>query len=238
MKLPSREEALRLISEAEQRNPGPWIAHSRYTAQAAELLAACHPHLEPEYGYILGLLHDIGRRDGIMDLRHAITGYRFMRELGYEDAARICLTHAFPLQDIRVVGENWDGTTEEFAFLADYLTQVEYDGYDHLIQICDAVALPTGFCLLEKRLLDVALRRGVNAYTVSKWRANMAIEQEFEAVIGQSIYVLLPGVVETTFGMPHLQHEMQRGVAFHVTNGYSAGRGDHHAGCLHPRVAG
>ena len=63
----------------------------------------------------------------------------------------------------------------------------------------DALALPSGFCLIEKRLLDVALRRGFNAYTRDKWKAFLQIQQDFEAVIGQSIYDLLPGVVENTF---------------------------------------
>ena len=66
--------------------------------------------------------------------------------------------------------------------------------------MCDALALPGGCCLIEKRLVDVALRHGFNEFTLAKWEAKLAIQREFEAVIGQSIYRLLPGVIENTFG--------------------------------------
>ena len=36
-----------------------------------------------------------------------------------------------------------------------------------LIQLCDGLALPNGFCLLEKRLLDVSMRYGCNEHTVT-----------------------------------------------------------------------
>jgi len=65
--------------------------------------------------------------------------------------------------------------------------------------LCDALALPNGFGLIEKRMVDVALRHGVNEYIISKWKATFEIQQHFEKVIGKSIYSLLPGVVENTF---------------------------------------
>ena len=55
--------------------------------------------------------------------------------------------------------------------------------------------------LIEKRLVDVALRHGFNAHTLSKWQAIFSIEQEFSAALGASIYTTLPGVVENTFGL-------------------------------------
>ncbi len=198
--LPSRAEAIALLSAAEERNPGPWVAHSYHVAQAAELLAQRHPQLDPEHAYLAGLLHDIGRYEGVMDLRHIVLGYQLLQQSGYAALARVCLTHSFALQDIRSAGDNWDGTEAEFAFTERYLAGVEYDGYDRLIQLCDALALSNGFCLIEKRLVDVALRRGINPYTVAKWRATFALQQEIESAIGQSIYQVLPGVVESTFG--------------------------------------
>jgi hypothetical protein len=60
--------------------------------------------------------------------------------------------------------------------------------------------LPGGPELMEKRLLDVSLRHGFNKFTIRKWKAFFDIRAEFETVIGTSIYQLLPGVVENTFG--------------------------------------
>jgi hypothetical protein len=61
------------------------------------------------------------------------------------------------------------------------------------------LALPSGFCLLEKRLVDVALRYGTSEYTTAKWRLLFENRVNFEQQIGESIYDLLPGVRENTF---------------------------------------
>lgn len=82
-----------------------------------------------------------------------------------------------------------------------YLNGLEYDDYDRLLQLCDALAWPTGFVMIEKMLVDVALRRGINAMTVEKWRAFLGLQRYFEGAIGHSIYSVLPGVVENTFGI-------------------------------------
>ena len=85
---PDRQEALRLREEAEFCNPGPWGDHSRNVAMCAVRIAeACG--MNAEKAYVLGLLHDIGRKFGIKHLGHVYDGYQYMMELGYEAAARI-----------------------------------------------------------------------------------------------------------------------------------------------------
>ena len=101
---------------------------------------------------------------------------------------------------MRAAAGKWDGTRQELDFIRSYLTRIAYNAYDRLIQLCDALALPTGFCLIEKRLVDVSLRHGVNEYTIRRWEAFLALQREFERIIGKSIYRILPGVVENTFG--------------------------------------
>ncbi len=199
MKIPDLELAEAMLSEAEKMNPGVWIKHSQFAAQAARNIAQKLPGLDPEPAYILGLLHDIGRRAGVTDLRHIFDGYRYMQEAGFEDVARICLTHSFPAQNLGVVAGQWDCTPDEFNFIKNYLEKVEYNAYDKLIQLCDALTNGTGFCLIEKRLIDVAVRRGINDFTLLKWRATFQIQRDFETVIGKSIYNFLPGVIENTF---------------------------------------
>ena len=82
-----------------------------------------------------------------------------------------------------------------------YLDGLEYTVEDRLIQLCDTLGEADGFCLIEKRLVDVALRHGFNDLTLVKWRAYLGLRAEFDAAIGGSIYRLLPGVVEHTFGV-------------------------------------
>jgi putative nucleotidyltransferase with HDIG domain len=200
MKIPSLGQAEAFMKEAQALNPGPWVQHSFFVAKAAEAIAHYHPGLNPAAAFIYGYLHDIGRRAGVTDMRHVLDGYDFLRQKGFEGTARICITHTFPVKDIAAVAGKWDCTQAEMEFLEKFLARVEFDDYDRLIQLCDALALPSGFCLVEKRLIDVALRYGVNKYSVPRWKAYLQIRQDFEQAIGRSIYAVLPGVVENTFG--------------------------------------
>ena len=85
---PNREEAEKLLLEAEKCNPGPWIKHSRTAAHCAEQIAL-YSGMITEKAYVLGLLHDIGRKFGVTYLKHVYDGYTYMMSLGYDDAARI-----------------------------------------------------------------------------------------------------------------------------------------------------
>jgi hypothetical protein len=169
-------------------------------AEAHELLRQAG---ERNPAYVLGLLHDIGRGEGgpgVAEVRHVLDGYSVMLERGFEDCARICLTHSFAIKHVDAYASTWDCPPQERAFVQQYLDHAEYTAYDRLIQLCDALALPSGPCVIEKRLVDVALRHGFNALTLSKWRAIFSIQREFSTALGASIYTVLPGVVETTFG--------------------------------------
>ncbi len=202
MRIPSLQQAENFIQQAKSLNPGPWVDHSYYVAQAARAIAEHHPRLDPEAAFILGYLHDLGRQVGVTDMRHALDGYHFLSEKGFDDAARICLTHSFPLKGIHSVAGKWDCSAHELEFVDEYITHLEFDDYDRLIQLCDALALPSGFCLIEKRLLDVALRHGVTEHSVPRWKVFLGLQHYFEQGVGQSIYKILPGVVENTFGFP------------------------------------
>jgi hypothetical protein len=133
-------------------------------------------------------------------VRHILDGYAFLRDEGFPDAARVCLTHSFPVKDTGAYAGRWEGDASERRFVQAYLDAGPYTDYDRLIQLCDALALPDGFCLLERRFVEVTLRHGFNDLTLAKWRAYLAVRRDFEAILGTSIYHFLPGVVEHTFG--------------------------------------
>jgi len=198
--VPAREVAEQLLLEAEALNPGAWVPHSRHVALAAQYIAEQHPTLDPERMHTLGLLHDIGRRTGPNRDRHILDGYDFLTALGYEDAARIALTHSFAIPDLATLQGPWDGTPEELARLGLLLAPVTLSEEDRLLQLCDMLALPDGFCTIHERLLDVALRYTVNGRTPEKWRAQLALKAHFDEVCGVNIYRLLPGLVERLLG--------------------------------------
>lgn len=197
--VPTLEEAKLILKEAEGLNPGLWIEHSKYTGQAARLIAENIEGLNSEVAEVLGMLHDIGRRVGVYKIRHSIDGYNYAMEKGYSLLARVCITHSFPYKNINIILDEWDSTEENFNFLKKYLEEVEFDDYDKLIQLCDALALPSGFCLLEKRMIDVALRYGVNELTIPKWKATFQLKDYFEEKMNKSIYNVLPNIAQNTF---------------------------------------
>ena len=93
---PDRLEAERILKEAEQCNPGPWGNHSRTVAHCAQKIAL-NCGLDSDKAYVLGLLHDIGRKFGVRHLGHVSDGYSYMMSLGYDEVAKICLTHSLLL---------------------------------------------------------------------------------------------------------------------------------------------
>jgi len=199
MKVPSRSQAEIFLEHAARQNPGSWIDHVRNVAQAAEIIARATLELDADAAYVMGLLHDIGKQDNMSGMQHILDGYRFLHQEGFDDAARICLTHSFPFKDPHAGAEDWDGREQEFSFIQNYLQSIEYDHYDYLIQLCDALCLPEGFCLLEKRMVDVVLRHGFNEYTLKRWNAFFLVQRKIEKLIDESVYRLLPGVIDTTF---------------------------------------
>jgi hypothetical protein len=194
---PSLQQAEAYLRDGAERNPGPWVAHSRLVAQGARLIAEHHPGLDPESAYIVGLLHDIGRRFGVAHMKHALDGYTFLMAEGFPSASRISLTHSFPDKTLPSQS-TWDGTPEEYCFFMEMLASFVYDPYDRLIQLMDCLALPDGFCLMEKRFVDVTLRYGFNDHTTQRWKAYFAVKKEIETALGFSVYRLLPGIVETS----------------------------------------
>ena len=187
---PTIEEAEALILWGYNQNPGPWVDHSKVVARTAKVIASkCS--LEEDIAFSLGLLHDIGRYEGITDLRHQYAGYKLMEEKGYHDNAKICLTHSFPNKDLDAYNGQNDCTKEETDFITAKMEDYQYNDYDKLIQFCDSISLPQGVCLLEVRLLDVVLRHGkINASIFDKWKAFFEIKKYFDHKCGLNIYEL------------------------------------------------
>ena len=195
---PDRKTAEQALKEAYQSNPGVWVDHSRYVAQACENIALRCAGLDSEKAYILGLLHDIGRYPGVTSERHLIDGYRYCMERGWEKAAQICISHAFMIQDIHTSIGKFDVSEEDYRFMEQFVKNAVYDDYDRLVQLCDSLALPTGFCILEKRFVDVTIRYGVHPATIDRWKKILEIKEYFQEKMGCSIYDVLPGVVENS----------------------------------------
>lgn len=115
--LPTREEALKLIRDGLLFNPGPWGKHCLTAAHCAEKIASACGDMDVEKAYILGLLHDIGRKFGVRHLGHVYDGYVYMKSLGYDEVAKICLTHSFNNHTIDEYIGKFDVTDEELTII-------------------------------------------------------------------------------------------------------------------------
>ena len=185
---PVREEAHRLLAEAEECNPGAWGDHSRNAAVCAQRIAQA-AGMDGEKAYVLGLLHDIGRKFGVYHIPHVYNGYHYMMELGYVDVARVCLTHSFSTPDFRTYIGKFDLEEEKLQEMRALLAGMVYDDYDRLIQLCDALAMAEGVVDIETRMLDVKHRYG--HYPQEKWDNNLRLKAYFEAKAGKDIYEIV-----------------------------------------------
>lgn len=186
---PTPQEAEKLLTEAAKCNPGPWEGHSRVAAQCAEKIAGACPGMDEKKAYVLGLLHDIGRKFGVKHLGHVYDGWKYMLELGYDEAARTCLTHSFHEGKLEDYIGNFDITKQETEELRQALEEIVFDDYDKLIQLCDSIATAEGVVDMEERMNDVKRRYG--SYPQSKWDKNMELRAYFERKTGIGLYELV-----------------------------------------------
>lgn len=186
--IPDRLEAERLLREAEECNPGPWGDHSRVAAHCAQAIASSCG-MDEEKAYILGLLHDIGRKFGVRHLGHVSDGYQYMLSLDYPEVAQICLTHSFNNRNLQEYIGKFDTTPQELEQIETALAQTREDDYDRLIQLCDALAGSEGVLDIEERMTDVKKRYGF--YPQKKWDSNLALKRYFEEKCHGDLYKIV-----------------------------------------------
>jgi HD superfamily phosphodiesterase len=186
---PTRKDAEKLLADAEKSNPGSWGNHFRVAAHCAGKIAMACGDMDADKAYVLGLLHDIGRKFGVRHLGHVSDGYSYMMTLGYDEVARVCLTHSFNNQMIdEYIGE-FNTSHEELKLIQDELKRIVIDEYDKLIQLCDALAGTQTVLDIEERMTDVKIRYGL--YPKEKWDRNIALKHYFEKKIGKDIYIVV-----------------------------------------------
>lgn len=197
-----RTYAKELLEWAYEQNPGPWFGHSIHVAHATENiiieLIKKGYKLDADIAYNAALLHDIGRYKGFTkSVIHSYDGYMYMNDLGYTGNAIICVTHSFPCKNEHIdIAAEWNLVPDHMKsrLVAILNEHSNYDLYNKVITLCDALADADGFTTLERRLISVGLRHGTTSHTSLHWKGFYAIKQELEVLIGKSIYTVLPDV--------------------------------------------
>ncbi len=196
-----------LLEWAFEQNPGPWYNHSINVAKATESIVSelikKGYELDINLAYNAALLHDIGRYKGFTkSVIHSYDGYTYMNDLGYMGNAVICVTHSFPCKNEHIeIAADWSIVPVHMkSQLVETLNEhSDYDLYNKVITLCDALADAKGFTTLEKRLVSVGLRHGTNSHTSLHWKGFYNIKSELETLIDKSIYKLLPEVEKSIY---------------------------------------
>lgn len=185
---PTREEAEKILQDGLISNPGPWGNHCKTAAHCAEKIAEECGDLNPEKAYVLGLLHDIGRKFGGRHLGHVSDGYSYMMKMGYDEVAKTCLTHSFNNHTVDEYIGKFDVSEDELHLIKTELAKTVYDEYDKLIQLCDSLAGAEGVLDIEERMGDVKKRYG--SYPQEKWIANIELMHHFQKKMKKDIYAV------------------------------------------------
>lgn len=161
--------------------------HSILVADAARLIAKkCN--LDSNKAYRLGLLHDIGRMYHQDDFSHLYLGYKLLSN--YDLAcARICITHAYPLKNI----DSFNGKINDLKmkeFVMNFINSIEYDSYDLLIQLCDAITTDK-YITIEERYECLKNKNKWNDYSLLKINKLNEIKKHFDLLIKDDIYRVL-----------------------------------------------
>jgi putative nucleotidyltransferase with HDIG domain len=174
----NKKNAIQLLNDAAILNPGTWINHSLYVAKAAEKITKKIRRFDSDRAFVVGLLHDMGRRNGVSYIKHVYDGYMFLKDKD-KLAADICITHSFPNKNINEYQGKIDIDNNTMKELSSILHEIDYDYYHKLIILCDSYGTDKGFVTLEKRWVDVIMRYGFSDYTIQKWRAILDIRNTF-----------------------------------------------------------
>lgn len=167
-----------------------WIDHSICVGNSAGKIAE-GLHLDVDKAKALGYIHDIGK--GVGEFKeHVINGYHYLKELGYDDEyCNVCLTHSYLNNDyICTAG----GVPKDIPFRTEFIKNHEYTIYEKIINLCDLMCTTVNMTL-EKRLIDIMVRRGAHENTVYHIKEAQKLKSEFDEMLGHNVYDLFPYVL-------------------------------------------
>lgn len=189
-----------------------YLFHSLGIAHACARVATLIPGMDSEKAWVLGLLHDYGKRH---DERkgehfHALDGYEEMLRLGYTDVARICLTHSFPKKDFDFsaygCSKNWLATARE------KLENVKIDDYDRLVRLFDFMFEGMRITTFENRVAGIISRYHPKTPPTDLYNHALENKAYFESKIGQNIYQLF----DVREKLPQLPTPVEAEILFEV----------------------
>ena len=184
-------EALKILTESKKTEADNFrIEHSICVGNSAGKIAKAL-ELDIDKAKALGYIHDIGKAVG-ENKGHDINGYEYIKKLGYdEEYANICLTHSYLNNDVNCVA---GGIPSDIPFRTNFIKNHKYTIYEKIINLCDLMCNTTTLTL-EKRLIDLLVRKGVHKNTIYHIKEAQKLKEEFDNMLGYNVYNLFPDVI-------------------------------------------
>lgn len=196
MKLTSKEARELLEIERKNVKDDRWIEHSICVGDSAGILAKALKekghNVDVDKVITLGYVHDIGKYTGESH-GHVMRGYEYLKNKGYdEEYANICLTHSYLNNDILCTAGGVPDK-ENNPFLTDFIKNHEYTIEEKLINLFDLMCT-TKILTLDKRLIDIVLRKGVFSNTQYHVKETYKLKEYFDNLLGYNLYDLFPEI--------------------------------------------
>lgn len=199
MKLNS-EEAYNLLMETKNTSDGGYVYHSVKVGEAASRIAESLG-LDADKAKALGYIHDIGKMYDKPFNQHVAKGYEYLMSIGVdEEYANICLVHSYLNNDIDcTAGGIVKPESYKYEFRKEFIETHVYTPYERIINLCDLMCTRE-FMILEERLIELMVRKGVDTNTQYHLREALKLKNEIDEQLGFSVYTLFPEISERIFG--------------------------------------
>lgn len=199
MKLTSTEAKNIIENSRSHTEKDAWIDHSLCVGNTAGKIAKALKdkgvNIDVDKTTALGYIHDIGKKVGPYD-EHVINGYNYLKEQGYdEEYCNICLTHSYLNNDINCTGGKGPSSIEKIPFLINFIKEHEYTIEEKIINLCDLMCT-TVICTVDKRLINIMLRRGTWENTQYHLKEVYKLKEYFDNLLGYNLYNLFPEIKE------------------------------------------
>ena len=157
---------------------------------AATIAEACD--FDIHKAFLLGLFHDYGEyiEDTVPNTFHGTAGYDEMMKKGFDEIARVCLTHSFVDNDFSP--DNYVSyEPKELKRAESIIKEMNLNDYDYLIQLADTMSAANKIVRAEQRLDMLAKKYNIKKEAVEKKKkASAKLKAYFDKKSNKDIYNL------------------------------------------------